>query len=371
MKLCSKCLSIPFENPPPLPKNYSDSLPGLPENDDLYYVEHRDTHSRPPHTFGHPHYQSEPELKTSAQNCQLCRLILREFHRIIASVQHPLPTYCFLITRREGKQDGFVVWTSGHDGSIWRVGAYGYCVKDATDPLSSVFKGREIEKDPSATNPGPFKVAEEWIHDCIKHHRLCGPRSPNPLLPTRVIDVGTSSSSVIKLLDTKGKFRGPYTLLSYSWGPPPHDYQTTLSNHSSYQTAIIFPKGKVPKTIVDAIELTRMLGIQYLWVDALCIIQDDAADWATESARMADYYGNGYLTITAAASKDAYMGCFLPRAPQSSARFHYITNSGIGGELTVFALPPEKENIQANYVVFEAEPITGRGWTLQERVLTT
>jgi hypothetical protein len=49
------------------------------------------------------------------------------------------------------------------------------------------------------------------------------------------------------------------------------------------------------KTYKDAIALTHALGISFLWIDSLCIIQDDAADWEAESGNMASIYENSYL----------------------------------------------------------------------------
>ena len=131
--------------------------------------------------------------------------------------------------------------------------------------------------------------------------------------------------------------------------------------------------GGAPQTIVDAIEISRMLGIRYFWVDALCIIQQDqGTDFNAEGGKMLDYYGNSYVTISAAASKSAYDGIFLPRnSLHLSFEFPYTSRSGVAGNLTVFTLNPGKENIQVKYLLLEGENIITRGWTLQERVLST
>jgi Heterokaryon incompatibility protein (HET) len=60
----------------------------------------------------------------------------------------------------------------------------------------------------------------------------------------------------------------------------------------------------LPKTIYDAAKITRKLGLQYLWVDALCIIQDLVEDWQRESANMGNIYSNAFITIQASGAKD-------------------------------------------------------------------
>lgn len=71
---------------------------------------------------------------------------------------------------------------------------------------------------------------------------------------------------------------------------------------------------RLPKTIQDAVEVSRKLKVKYIWVDALCICQDDNDEWARESAKMASIYSNAYVTIAAAGAEDVNSGCFLERS---------------------------------------------------------
>lgn len=134
MSLCNYCNGIPFENPPPLPQCYIDCMPGLPDEGDLYFIEYRGTPNGYPPSFGYSHCGSEAELQQLSKSCPLCRVIFREFQRI---VKHASPSmkdywkgYSFYITQRQNDQQGFVVWTCGKDGDILRVGSYGYYIKD-------------------------------------------------------------------------------------------------------------------------------------------------------------------------------------------------------------------------------------------------
>ena len=215
-------------------------------------------------------------------------------------------------------------------------------------------------------------IAQRWVRWCVNEHPLCGPPNLNgskPPLPTRVLDLGQFGRS-IKLLTTNGK-HGDYCALSYSWGKPPHPYKLTTLNLDRYEGAINFT-GRIPQTIVDAIEITRMLGIRYLWVDALCIIQENDDDFQAEGAKMMSYYENSYVTISAAASTSAFKGIFLPRDPPRFSFENVFTNArGATGIMTAFSLNLDKERMQDNYQLFEGENIITRAWTLQERVLST
>ena len=64
----------------------------------------------------------------------------------------------------------------------------------------------------------------------------------------------------------------------------------------------------IPKTFQDAITVTRYLGFHYIWIDSLCIVQDDNEDWARESAKMSSIYANAVLTIAASAAADDTYG---------------------------------------------------------------
>lgn len=74
-----------------------------------------------------------------------------------------------------------------------------------------------------------------------------------------------------------------------------------------------FQPEQAPATFYDAIRVTRMLGVQYLWIDSLCIIQNDARDWQIESSRMGDVYRNAYLTIAACCASSDSEGFLRPR----------------------------------------------------------
>ena len=71
----------------------------------------------------------------------------------------------------------------------------------------------------------------------------------------------------------------------------------------------------LPNTFRDAITVTRSLGVRYLWIDALCIVQDSEEDWMSEAGKMADIFKFGHLNLAASDSVDSNGGLFRQRDP--------------------------------------------------------
>ena len=128
--------------------------------------------------------------------------------------------------------------------------------------------------------------------------------------------------------------------------------------------------GEMSRSFADAITVARSFGVRYVWIDSLCIVQDDAEDWDAEAAKMHLVYSNSFLTISATGAKDGTFGCLGPRAPREYARLPHTDKSGTRGELYAFGLSAEKEAKKANYIDMVAEPLSSRGWCFQERVLS-
>jgi hypothetical protein len=144
-------------------------------------------------------------------------------------------------------------------------------------------------------------IAKYWLEDCLANHKRCtGDVSP---LPTRVLDVLSRPEPFLVI---PGGKRARYATLSYSVGE--FDLlKTTTETIDEYKRCI--PIAKLPQTVRDAVELTHVLGLQYLWVDSLCIDQSSLADWEIELSSMADIYRNSTVTIAATASPNAGSGC--------------------------------------------------------------
>ena len=154
--------------------------------------------------------------------------------------------------------------------------------------------------------------AKEWISHCCSSHISCQ-QLPTTLLPKRVLDV---KESMVRLVERNQS--GRYICLSHCWG---QSRPLCLTKRSTIQDNLQrIPWESLPKTFQHAIEVTRKLGIRFLWIDSICIIQDDKRDWEEESSKMASIYQNSYLTIcaTSAVSDDAGL---WPCVPAETVKF--------------------------------------------------
>jgi hypothetical protein len=126
---------------------------------------------------------------------------------------------------------------------------------------------------------------KQWIDSCVFHHPGC--RSPViSRLPTRVIDVGPLGGRQDPFLFTPpAGFEDSYVALSYCWGLNQAKFVLTKWKAGTYLPK--FPMDTLPKTLQDAILITRRLGFHYLWVDALCIIQEGDGGGKTSGKRVA------------------------------------------------------------------------------------
>jgi hypothetical protein len=129
------------------------------------------------------------------------------------------------------------------------------------------------------------------MHGCCQHHDSggCLSTSVNHRLPRRVINVGHTTSEVV-LLETSGQ-SGKYAALSHCWGEVAK--WTTTTSHPKLPEY-----EELPANFQDAITVTRELGLRYLWIDALCILEDSAKDWRRECADMFNIYRNAEVTIS-------------------------------------------------------------------------
>ncbi|OCL14519.1 HET-domain-containing protein [Glonium stellatum] len=168
----------------------------------------------------------------------------------------------------------------------------------------------------------------------------------------------------VRLVETNGD-SGIYATLSHCWGTSIH-LTSTRSSLAARKKSIDF--NEMPKTFQDVITVARAMSIKYVWIDSLCIMQDDE-DWGRESANMTSVYANSYLTIAATSAKDSSFGCFTPRPPKRYVSIDYTPKEGISGQTLAFLPPIQKEALTDFYITMKEEPLTKRAWALQERVL--
>jgi hypothetical protein len=166
-----------------------------------------------------------------------------------------------------------------------------------------------------------------------------------------------------------------YVCLSHCWGKV-QLIRALKDNIEDIKNGISF--ASLPKTFQDAIQITRHLGIRYLWIDSLCIIQDDEDDWEREASQMAAVYGNSYLTIAASSAPDSRAGCFVPRTiPKfQSFKLNLSERDTEHDEIEISVRQKLRQFGGLKWFVgkrinVEAEPILEtRAWTFQEGKLS-
>ncbi|KAF3802584.1 hypothetical protein GCG54_00014291 [Colletotrichum gloeosporioides] len=214
-------------------------------------------------------------------------------------------------------------------------------------------------------------ILAAWETECEARHANCVTR--HAALPRRVLDVGNKIDPRL-LLHVSSEEIGNYVALSHCWGPEHlHPPETNLSNLRQRQEGIEL--STLPSTFRDAVLVTRSLGIQYLWIDSLCMVQDDSCDWQTESSKMAGYYSDAYLVIAAAQAEDSTQG-FLDVAgvhphlnPDRAVEIGQITNPNSTISRIYKRRLKSDSSATRHHGLLHAAPLNQRAWALQEYIL--
>ncbi|RDL36182.1 uncharacterized protein BP5553_06794 [Venustampulla echinocandica] len=189
---------------------------------------------------------------------------------------------------------------------------------------------------PSTSNYLP--MAKDWLKECIDKHEHC--IKPNrQVLPTRLLCLGGDSIR----------------------------YMYQMFKAFNYNLQKCVPENELTKTFRDAIYITRSLGLEYLWIDSLCIIQDDDQDWLRESALMSGVYGGSTINIAAADSIDGNGGCLyddMAIRTQRKAFRYRLRMPGLQDKR-----PWELSPIYLYPYCTSWSHLSSRAWTLQERFL--
>lgn len=214
--------------------------------------------------------------------------------------------------------------------------------------------------------PSSYKLALECIDSCKLRHESC-PVSIPQILPDRVIDCSNPDRPYIVI--TGGNRRARYIALSYIWGgPQPLTTTQNIATYVKYGLEILY----FPKTIREAILATNRLGIRFLWIDALCILQDSDEDKLMQIRMMAKIYRNSFLTLIAACGNNVNEGFLYQDRPQKvpDARIPYQCPDGRIGSVWIAPVLDARSDDASRSYYDELEPVNHRGWCLQERLLS-
>lgn len=208
------------------------------------------------------------------------------------------------------------------------------------------------------------------MKDCISTHPGC--RLDNlPTLPTRVLDVQAEGTSEgCRIVQTKG-LTGKYAALSHCWGGM---IVPVLSAETIRKFLEDLPVSQLAANFQDTVKITRELGIRYLWIDSLCILQDSKSDWQVESAKMAAVYQNAAVTIYAATSPGSKHGIF-PRkdssaSVQKSDKVRIPVDPRGNDQQFVDIQRLEEVEDEDLWKLDVESPLSIRGWCMQELILS-
>lgn len=228
------------------------------------------------------------------------------------------------------------------------------------------------------------RLAKKWLQTCKDHHD-CGSASEDGWYPKRLIHVGDDQQSPRLIVSKDERPEGCYAALSHCWGENPEFLVLTSDNLSNFCTEIQLQN--LPASFRDAVITCRRIGIPYIWIDSLCILQSGLGsheDWLSHSEDMHLVYHNCALNISIDVSENPHGGAFRSRDPM------YLQDCYVW---TPFRTPPkpssesehdvddskERSDLWNICAIFTSDdfswsridlPLSYRAWVFQERLLS-
>ncbi|KAL4891881.1 heterokaryon incompatibility protein-domain-containing protein [Aspergillus ambiguus] len=294
-------------------------------------------------------------------DCPLCRLIIRALQANSRDFweygRYPIET-CYL-GRAEGAfaPPNLEVWFDSSSATL-PPGMYGHA-RIVGQILLDEIKDRECEAPISCYRrlsypQMEFSLVQEWLHSCEHVHGLqCSPSTGK--------DITLKFIDVKRMCIVEREFNSRYLALSYVWGHA-NTFYALKDNLSKLEVdGSLYPiQHLIPRVIRDAVTLTRAIGERYLWVDALCIVQDDMKSREMYVPQMNVIFGQAILTIVALSGMDA-SSC-LPGVVSGSRKVSQIVEN-VDGLKLVAKLPDLP-------TAWNKSQWKTRGWTFQEEILS-
>jgi hypothetical protein len=229
--------------------------------------------------------------------------------------------------------------------------------------------GHVPDRDELGPNTNPLGNAgtqiSRWISECNHSHSSCNRAAKSTWVPTRLLDLQFGDLSAVRLVITEEEgTKGPYVTLSHCWGPKTkeNEFLTTQGETEKTYTTQGIKVSELSMNFQQAISVARTIGVRYIWIDSLCIIQGPHSDFHKEGQLMHKVYRHSYCNIAAADSEDSRGGLFRPRDPSSILPGKYQGN----GSSAMLGTKPWRivpEDLwQANLL---ESSIYTRGWVFQ------
>ncbi|KAI8721723.1 HET domain-containing protein [Fusarium sp. LHS14.1] len=317
--------------------------------------------------FGYP----DRIAQTASESCATCGILLR-------ALQHCYP-YVF------DKPEEYRLAFHGFEGPMrWDLFHPGEDIRavSRTNRFIELFSRREDVcpwNEVGAADHFTFDLesaiqqAHTWLDSCRDSHPKCAVQYAGTL-PSRVVRIIAQSNPAnppkVKLHETTQGETGQYITLSHCWGKNPI-ITTKTTNIDEYKNEI--PWAELSKTFQEAIIFAGLMGVESIWIDSLCIIQNSAEDWSAEAVKMASYYCNSEFTIAATASTDGAGGLYHSTPlvetaieidgfdPKTQTEFH------VGARRPLAHL---HDALEDRTKIVDRFPLLSRGWVYQERILS-
>ncbi|KAK1672359.1 heterokaryon incompatibility protein [Colletotrichum godetiae] len=337
------------------------------------------------------HHQDSDSFEDSLHSrCVFCTRLAEGLDKISPWFDHDLNVKA--LYRWNIRQAAQIRETKSHVSITFRPVPSRTCGKLKSDDLPEVtfylFPEEDLGDIPEHHDLGNRTDSEasraqmiNWMQDCITNHPKCiRSHSIKSFVPTRVLDVGPpdtntgdateTPSSHIRVVDTtKEHITGPYMTLSHCWGTGSF-IRLTETNVNEYTTNGI-PWTELQASnanFADAVRVVRTLGMRYIWIDSLCIIQgqEHLQDWSHEAPLMHKVYRNSWCNIAAADSRDHTCGLFRERAAEVvPVRYESEQPSVTFGDKGWRIFPADlwDRDLLGSHLYT-------RGWVFQERMLS-
>ncbi|KAK7417441.1 hypothetical protein QQX98_004561 [Neonectria punicea] len=286
-----------------------------------------------------------------------------------------------VITRgTEEEEEGDVLFFStGPKETQWVLGPY---------QIYTLPGGQAAQISTDFNTDACFNTIKGWISTCKNVHTICNEAGASTAksFPKRIISIGSASNNEIRLMEHDSSSpppQEPYIALSHCWGK---SRPLTLTRDTLAQRKANIAFQVLPRTFRDAVVITRGLGIRYIWIDSLCIIQNDTQDWEIEAAKMSSIYSDAELVLSATGSGGSTAGVLQNRKPFLTWTGSYPKDKPfhIYGRETIqhdaFGWGEDERDMVKGSTNLPSEgnphftrnfPLMTRAWCFQERLLAT
>ncbi|KAF2756506.1 HET-domain-containing protein [Pseudovirgaria hyperparasitica] len=215
-----------------------------------------------------------------------------------------------------------------------------------------------------------LNMVRSWLRYCNAGHTLCA--SPScAILPTRLVEIDTVGTSCrLKLMNEPGD---QYVALSYTWGTFQPPLRLTMQSLDAFRNNI--PFALMPRAFQDVLRFVQALGFRHVWIDSLCIIQDNEEDWSSEVSKMMEIYQNAALTISLSGSRTPHQNIRSELEIRNAITMSYTSlfNSQVPGHY-LLSPSPSVNTFQGPSLQFfhDVDPSywNTRGWTFHEKLLS-